>query len=264
VNRRRFLGGAGTVLAGAMLPGAAVSVLAGTILPRSARAFGIGSSVDIAEIDLGTGTRSRPDAWKRLLYEVVHTTSVVCEPRSVRLGPDDPELFEHPFAVLLGDGEFSLPSDTGLEQLGRFLAYGGFLFIDESSGGEHSAFDERARELCGMLFPTRPLAPLPTDHPIFRSFFLLDRPCGRLARYAYIEGITVGSFTPVVYFRNDLSGALDRGSDGRNRNPCVPGGETQRREAVKLGINLVLYSLTTNYKQDQAHVRQLILEGRLE
>jgi hypothetical protein len=47
-------------------------------------------------------------------------------------------------------------------------------------------------------------------------------------------------------------------------NPCVPGGESQRREAIKLGINLVLYALTSNYKKDQAHVRQLMKEGRLE
>ena len=41
-------------------------------------------------------------------------------------------------------------------------------------------------------------------------------------------------------------------------------GEDQRREAVKLGINLVLYSLTSNYKHDQAHVAELMREGRLE
>ena len=37
-----------------------------------------------------------------------------------------------------------------------------------------------------------------------------------------------------------------------------------RREALKLGINLVLYSLTANYKKDQAHVRELMKQGWLE
>ena len=89
-------------------------------------------------------------------------------------------------------------------------------------------------------------------------------PLGRLDRYRFLEGVTVGNLTPVIYCRNDLSGALDRGLDGRNTNSCVPGGELQRREAIKLGINLLMYSLTANYKKDQAHVRQLILEGRIE
>ncbi|MEM6928683.1 MAG: DUF4159 domain-containing protein, partial [Myxococcota bacterium] len=82
--------------------------------------------------------------------------------------------------------------------------------------------------------------------------------------HRFLEGVTVGNVTPVIYCRNDLSGALDRRADGRNAFSCVPGGELQRREAIKLGINLLMYSLTANYKKDQAHVRQLMKEGRLE
>jgi hypothetical protein len=44
----------------------------------------------------------------------------------------------------------------------------------------------------------------------------------------------------------------------------VPGGAEQRREAVKLSINLMMYSLTSNYKHDQAHVAELMREGRIE
>lgn len=240
------------------------ALAAALVVPRGARAFGDSSMVDIAEIDLGSGTLTRPNAWKRLLYEVVHTTSVECEPRSMLLPPADPELFEHPFAVLLGNDRFALPTAEGLSQLERYLSYGGFLLIDDTTGAEASGFDDSARELCDLLFPTRPLSPLPPDHSIYRSFFLLDRPAGRVARFPYLEGVTVGTNTPVVYCRNDLSGALDRGADGRHRYPVVPGGEWQRREGIKLGINLVLYALTSNYKLDQAHVRQLMLEGRLE
>ncbi len=64
--------------------------------------------------------------------------------------------------------------------------------------------------------------------------------------------------------RDDLSGALDRRPDGRPKSACVPGGDWQRKEATKLAINLLMYSLTANYKRDQAHVRQLMREGRLE
>ena len=74
----------------------------------------------------------------------------------------------------------------------------------------------------------------------------------------------MGNVAPVLYSRNDLSGALERGPDGRHVRPVVPGGERQRREALKLGINLVMYSLTANYKRDQVHVRQLLMERRLE
>jgi hypothetical protein len=225
--------------------------------------FGDTSRVDVAELNLGPGTLSRPNAWKRLLYEVIQTTSVVCEPSSAQVRPEGPELFEHPFTVLLGDGAFALPEESGLEQLSRYLAYGGFLVIDDTTGTD-GGFDDSVRALVRKLFPTRPLSPIPSDHSVYRSFFLLRRPLGRLDRHRVLEGVTVDNLTPVIYMRNDLSGALDRSDDGRPRQACIPGGEGQRREAIKLGVNLVLYSLTATYKKDQAHVQALMREGRLE
>ena len=65
-----------------------------------------------------------------------------------------------------------------------------------------------------------------------------------------------------MFCHDDLSGALDRGEDGSQR-PCDPGGESQRREAVKLAVNLVLYCVTTDYKKDQAHVNELLRRNAL-
>ena len=246
MNRRQFLAAA-----------AAMGVA------PSALAFGDANLVNIAELDV-PGTLARPNAWKRLLYDVVNTTSVECDTDVPRIAPSAPTLFDHPFAVLLGGERFTQPTAEGMEQLSRYLSYGGFLLIDDTSGAEDSDFDASVRTLCASLFPTRPLSPIPADHSVFRSFFLLDAPLGRVDRYAYLEGITVGNVAPVLYCRNDLSGALERGDDGRARYPVVPGGERQRREALKLGINLVMYSLTANYKKDQVHVRRLMMERRLE
>jgi hypothetical protein len=248
-------------------------------LPGPARAFGEASKVDIVELDLGAGTRSRPDAWTRLLSEVRATTSV--ETRDVfdgggipRVRPEDPELFEHPFAVCVGDGAFAMPDDDGLEQLARYLAYGGFLLFDDITGSASSGFEKSARRLIRILYPTRPLTPLPRSHSLYRAFFLLDRPVGRVARFDELEGITLGgvriegerridtTITPVMLMRNDLSGALERDRAGRHPHAVVPGGEPQRREAVKLGINLMMYALTANYKKDQVHVKELIERQR--
>ncbi len=114
------------------------------------------------------------------------------------------------------------------------------------------------------MFPTRPLGALSPDHSVYRAFFLLQRPYGRVDRFDKLEAVVTGNLAPLIYSRNDVSGALDRQDNGRPRHACVPGGELQRREAIKLGINLVLYSLTANYKKDQAHVRELMKLRRLE
>lgn len=241
-----------------------LAALAGSVVPARALAFGPSTRIDVAELDLGKGTLQRPEAWQRLLYEVSSTTSVEVEPQAVRVAPDELDLFEHPFLVLQGDAAFKMPDQVGMEQLTRYLAYGGFLVIDDTTGSDDSSFDRSVRELCRRLFPTRPLGQLSPDHSLYRAFFLIDRPLGRVDRFDHLEGVTVGNIAPLIYCRNDLSGALDRRPDSRPVNACIPGGERQRREAVKLGINLVLYSLTANYKKDQAHVRELMKLRRLE
>lgn len=240
---------------------------AGLLAPRGALGFGAAAKVDIAEIDLGAGTGARPGAWSRLLREVERATSIqVGTPARIRL--DDDALFAHPLSVLSGDGAFELPAEAGLERLSRYLSYGGLLLIDDTGSDEGGAFDRSARRLCERLFPTHPLVPLPSDHSLYRSFFLIDRPVGRTARARWLDGVTVagreglGGYTPIVFCHDDLSGALDRGDDGSQR-PCEPGGEAQRREAVKLGVNVVLYCITTDYKKDQAHVNELIRRNAL-
>lgn len=237
---------------------------AGLSLPDAAWALGASSKLDVAEIALEAGSLSRPEAWQRLLFEVIQTTSVEANPVSVPVAPSDPALFAHPFCVLIGDGALPELSGAAVEQLRRYVSYGGFLVFDDASGSRDSDFGRSVRALCRRLFPTRPLAPLPGDHSIYRAFFLLERPVGRVVVSEVLEGVTVGPITPVVYCPNDLSGALHRAPDGRDRYPVVPGGAWQRREALKLGVNLVMYSLTSNYKHDQAHVAELMRDGKLE
>lgn len=236
----------------------------GLLLAPTARALGPGSRFDIAEIVLPSGSLSRPEAWTRMLYEVIQSTSVEADPKPVSVAPEDPLLFAHPFSVLIVGAALPVLSEAAVQQLGRYLAYGGFLLIDDATANPGGPVERSVRALCARLYPTRPLSPLPGDHSIYRSFFLLDRPVGRLAVRDVLEGVTTGPTTPLVYCGNDLSGALARGADGRERFPVVPGGEAQRREALKLGVNLVLYSLTSNYKHDIAHELQLKREGRLE
>lgn len=253
-TRRRVLGCA---------VGASVGAVVG-LAARPARALGDATGVDIAEIQLSRGTISRSEAWKRLLLEVVQTTSIEVHPRAVQLDPEDPDLFRHPFAVLSGNAALPELSDAARAQVVRYLAYGGFLFIDDATGTIESDFDRSVRSMLARLFPTRPLAVLPSDHSIYRSFFLLHEPVGRVANHRVLEGVPQGSTHVVVYGRDDLSGALDRRPDGGEAASCVPDGELQRREAIKLGVNLVMYALTSNYKQDMAHVNELMRDGRLE
>lgn len=245
MKRREFLLAAGATL----------------VLPGQAWALGDVSTVDVVEIQLASGTLSRPGAWRTMLYEVARSTSVDTDPdRVVQLPPDDLALFEHPFAVLVGGGAFGPLPPEHLEQLKRYLTYGGFLYIDDTSGLPDSPFALSVRRLLQRMFPTRPLQRLERMHSLYRAFFLIDQPLGRVEGPGYLEGIKLGSIYPIIFGQIDLSGALERSESGRSVRAIS---ERQRREATKLAVNLVLYALTSNYKQDQAHVKALLDEGRL-
>lgn len=240
-----------------------LGLFAASLLPVPAWALGESSEVDIAEIMLPSGTLSTPDAWTGLLFELIQTTSVEAIPRAVQVAPDDPALFQHPIAVLSGSGALPPIGDRAVEQLGRYLSYGGFLIVNDASGLLQSDFDLSIRSLVRRIFPNRQLEVLRSDHSVYRSFFLLQKPAGRVATHRFLEGVQSGSMNPLLYTRDDLVGALDRSPDGSYRNACTPEGEDQRREAVKTAINMIMYALTSNYKQDQAHVKELMRNHRL-
>ncbi|MBA3052937.1 MAG: DUF4159 domain-containing protein, partial [Candidatus Omnitrophica bacterium] len=72
----------------------------------------------------------------------------------------------------------------------------------------------------------------------FREYTITQRPYGRWV---------------IVYSRNDIFGAWARDESGRFIYSCYPGGEAQRLEAVKITVNIVMYSLTGTYKKDIIH-----------
>ena len=158
---------------------------------------------------------------------------------------------------------FSPLSTLAIENLRRYLVYGGFLLIDDASGRKNSGFRESVVRMARRIFPTQTFLALPADHSLYRSFFLLEEPAGRVQVSDQMEGVQVGSIWPLVYCPNDLSGALERTAGGENRYPVIPNGEFQRTEAIKLMINLTMYALTSNYKHDQAHVAELLRRGDL-
>ena len=64
--------------------------------------------------------------------------------------------------------------------------------------------------------------------------------------------------SPIVITSNDLAAAWASDRNGNGLYPLVPGGARQRELSIRAGINLVMYTLTGNYKADQVHVRDLL------
>ncbi|MBM4053847.1 MAG: DUF4159 domain-containing protein [Planctomycetes bacterium] len=229
-----------------------------TILPASTTpvfAMGDASKFAFVQLEYSDGNwNPRPNTGNRLMWELIKRTSVeaVIETKTVRL--DDKELFEYPFVYLSGDREFPPLNDVEISNLKLYLEFGGTLLVDDCIGKDNFGFDKSIQREIKRLFPNNPLEQLPLEHTIFKSFYLLDRACGRIMEKTFLEGITLGNRTVVVYSHNDLGGAWAKDPLGTWEYEVLPGGERQREMAFRLGINIIMYALTGDYKQDQVHL----------
>lgn len=111
--------------------------------------------------------------------------------------------------------------------------------------------------------PDSELKPLSPDHVVFRTFFLMRKPGGRVLVSGSVEGVDWGGKTVVVYTRNDLLGAWAKDPLGRELYECSPGGDAQRMQAKKMTLNIVLFALTGTYKTDAVHQPYILEKMRM-
>lgn len=235
-----------------LLLGAAALLLAAALRPLAARAIGDATAVDIRVIELASGGEPpRPTAAQRLAWEVRQRTSVETRLPPTRVKLSDPQLFESGFAYWSGKAAFPALSDAELIGLRRFIEFGGFLLIDDAAP-EVAGFDQSVRRELERAFGAGQLHKLPAEHVVYRSFYLLNRPYGRAVGSDSLEAIERSGRAAVIYSRHDLGGAWDRDNLG-NFYHAVEGGDGQRELAMRLGVNLVLYALCLDYKDDQVH-----------
>lgn len=215
-----------------------------------ANALGPNVGVDVRRVLVrGLEEDPRPRAAQRISWEIRKRTSIetVLDPSSVRL--DDRSIYRTPFLYWPGDRGFASLSDAEITGLRRFVEYGGFVLVDDASP-EGGGFDASVRRELARAFPSERLVRLSSEHTIYRSFYLLSRPAGRVAEPEYLEAISHAGRVAVVYSRHDLGGAW--AYDGRSGNASDIA-TSQREQAVRLGVNLVMYALCLDYKDDQVH-----------
>lgn len=228
-----------------------------------ALAFGDEARLQFAQVRHGGHWDPRPDGLSRLAWEISKRTSIESTPVVKPMGLADPDLFRFPFAVLSADGGFPAPAENEVAELRRYLSYGGFLLIDDASGTRGGPFEQSARLLVSRVVAGAQLARIPREHVLYKSFYLLDGPAGRVASTPDLEGLELGGRIGVLYSGNDLIGALARDSLGSWEFEVTPGGELQREKSVRLGVNIAMYALCLDYKEDQVHIPFIMKRRRI-
>lgn len=172
------------------------------------------------------------------------------------------------------------PSAEAYIKLNAYLRSGGLILFDTRDAdlagfGSASPNGRKLQDLAAPLdIPA--LEPVPSDHVLTRTFYLLqDFPGRHLGRDVWVEAAPADAqavdgmpfrnlndgVTPVVIGGNDWASAWAVTDDGLPMLPIGRGfgsGERQRELAFRFGVNLIMHVLTGNYKSDQVHVPALL------
>ncbi len=170
------------------------------------------------------------------------------------------------------------PSQKAVEKIAAYMRQGGTVVFDTRDalvarpGAEPTPAAAWLRQLLGGGVDVPELEPIPADHVITKTFYLIDNFIGRYASgQTWIEALPppIGDkqqhparsgdgVSPIVLTSNDLAAGWAGDEYGEAIYPLVPGDPRQHELALRGGINLVMYTLTGNYKADQVHVRDLL------
>lgn len=174
------------------------------------------------------------------------------------------------------------PPQEALNKLDAYMKQGGTVLFDTRDAIEAPATPGGESETPGMLtlrnilssLDVPELEPVPREHVLTKTFYLLRDFPGRFVNgQTWVESLPRENeddetaqrparggdgVSPIIITSNDLAGAWALRPDGQPMLPLSPGEPRQREFAFRAGVNIVMYTLTGNYKADQVHVPALI------
>jgi hypothetical protein len=176
------------------------------------------------------------------------------------------------------------PPQDALNKIDAYMKQGGTVLFDTRDAIEAGPGDNGAAQTPGMQalrdllssLDVPELEPVPREHVLTKTFYLLRDFPGRFTTgQTWVEALPReddeeaaaeekrparggDGVSPIIITSNDLAGAWAIRPDGQPMLPLTPGEPKQREYAFRSGVNIVMYTLTGNYKADQVHAPALI------
>lgn len=152
--------------------------------------------------------------------------------------------------------------------LDRYMKNGGVLFVDSRGIGRTPAMARQITRAALRGLEAPPLAPVPEGHVLTKAFYILQRFPGRYPDaklWVETEASAAASandgVSPLILGDGDWASAWAKAPNGLPTNPMQSFdsmGPSNNELAIRVGINVVLYALTGNYKADQVHAPALL------
>ena len=156
------------------------------------------------------------------------------EPITVELTSD--RLFTVPILYLNGHGNVVF-TDAEAGRLRRYLEGGGFLIVNDDYG-----LDQAVRRELAKVFPEQPLQPLPASHPVYRAHYAFPDGLPKIHEHDGEPAVGYGLFHEgrlVVFYAHESDLA-----DGWEPAGIHPDPPEAREEALRMGVNLLVYAMT--------------------
>ncbi len=198
------------------------------------------------------------------------------DPVGVDLATD--ELAFYPLIYWPVVSDRPMPEAAALRRIDGFMKSGGTVIFDTRDAWTQGAAAQgnptpetlRLRQmLAGLDVPE--LEPVPQDHVLTKTFFLMDHFPGRYATgETWVEALppvpegeprpvrSGDNVSPIIITANDLAAAWASDDFGNPLLPTVGSDPDQHEMAARGGMNMVMYVLTGSYKADQVHVPALL------
>lgn len=176
------------------------------------------------------------------------------------------------------------PSPQALSRIDAYMKQGGTVLFDTRDaimappgpGGETKSPGMAALRQILTSLDIPELEPVQRDHVLTKTFFLLRDFPGRFNNgQLWVEALQSDDneegenerkrparagdgVSSIIITSNDFAGAWATRPDGQSMLPLVSAEPRQREMAYRAGVNIVMYTLTGNYKADQVHVPALL------
>jgi len=142
------------------------------------------------------------------------------------------EIFDHPFAVMTGEGAFTLLEDER-RNLKEFLSRGGFLLA--SAGCSSAEWARSFRTELAKIMPEVQLKPIPMDHAMFRTVYEIPAIKLRHGGTTTLQGLDMNGRIVLVYTSEGLN-------DTGNVKGCCCCGGNEIENSQEVNVNIFTYA----------------------
>lgn len=203
------------------------------ICPTPAQEESPGSWVQCANLVYAGNKTSRCFS-DEFLASLAKESNIAAEVRLHRVKLSTEEIFDYPFSIMTGEGQFTLTQEERTN-LRHYLERGGFVLA--SAGCSDVNWDRSFRREIQRVFTEQSLQKIRTDHPMFHTVYEIARISAKGGGDHYLEGLEINGKIVLVYSHLGLN------DTGHVKGCCCCGGN-EIKNAREINANIFAYALT--------------------